>query len=196
MPTGKTQAIVFPNEKKNDFQEFIHLALFNKDGSPYVGGKPGPQGLQGLQGPKGQRGPQGPKGDKGDQGDRGDRGLQGQQGPKGNTGEQGRPGARGLEGPKGETGRQGSMGLVGSAGPQGPQGVQGLQGEPGPEGKTLIGSPVPWLVEAIPEGYLEFNGQSTSGHPVLTRLFGDTLPDLREQTLFQAEEVHWITAAG
>jgi microcystin-dependent protein len=62
-----------------------------------------------------------------------------------------------------------------------------LKGETGESGTPgLVGAPVPWLVDVIPDGYIEFAGQPiTSGqYPKLFDLFGETLPDLRDKMLF------------
>jgi microcystin-dependent protein len=52
-----------------------------------------------------------------------------------------------------------------------------------------VGSPFPWLVSAIPAGYLEFNGQAISAgtYPKLAALYGANLPDLRGKFLFGAD---------
>src|SRR5215510_1907218 len=48
---------------------------------------------------------------------------------------------------------------------------------PGGGGSVPIGSPIPWLVTAIPAGYLEFNGQpiTNAAYPILFGLFGANL---------------------
>jgi microcystin-dependent protein len=53
----------------------------------------------------------------------------------------------------------------------------------------LVGAPIPWLVAAIPSGYLEFAGQAISAaqYPQLAALFGANLPDLRGRTLLGAD---------
>lgn len=61
-----------------------------------------------------------------------------------------------------------------------------------------IGSPIPWLVSAIPSGYLEFNGQpiTAAEHPELYDLFGDTLPDLRDRFLVGASTTKPVGSVG
>ena len=51
-----------------------------------------------------------------------------------------------------------------------------------------IGSPMPWLVAAIPTGYREFDGSAIvqAVHPQLYALFGATIPDLRDRFLLGA----------
>jgi len=44
---------------------------------------------------------------------------------------------------------------------------------------VLSGSIVMWGTDTVPAGWLECNGQSTSGYPNLIALFGTNLPDLR-----------------
>lgn len=140
-------------------------------------------------------------------------GVVGPPGPEGPQGPEGPPGPKGDTGSQGERGIAGSNGSQGVAGPQGPQGQVGPQGPQGPEGPRgpsgrLIGSPQPWLVATIPDGYLEFNGQAISAgqYPILSGLFGSNLPDLRAKFLFGAdgtrapgatggEEAHTLTAA-
>ena len=44
---------------------------------------------------------------------------------------------------------------------------------------TLPGAIVMWGSSAVPSGWLECNGQSTTGYPNLISIYGATLPDLR-----------------
>lgn len=44
---------------------------------------------------------------------------------------------------------------------------------------VLSGAIVMWGTSTVPSGWLECNGQSTSGHPNLIALFGTNVPDLR-----------------
>lgn len=61
----------------------------------------------------------------------------------------------------------------------------------------LVGVPFPWLVSAIPTGFLEFNGQSIStAYPKLRALFGTTLPDLRDLVLLGASGTHPVGSQG
>lgn len=50
----------------------------------------------------------------------------------------------------------------------------------------LVGAPIPWITDTIPPGYLELNGQSTTGYPQLAALYGANLPDLRDKFLIGA----------
>lgn len=61
-----------------------------------------------------------------------------------------------------------------------------------------VGVPVPWLTSAIPDGYIEFAGQTiTSGqYPRLFALFGATLPDLRGRTLMGYDATYPIGTTG
>lgn len=59
-----------------------------------------------------------------------------------------------------------------------------------------VGTPLPWLVSTVPSGYLEFNGQSTAGYPVLASLFGATLPDLRDRFLVGASGTKAVGSTG
>ena len=172
-------------------------------------GIPGPPGVQGpagadstVPGPEGPIGPEGPPGIQGSQGVKGDTGAAGAQGPKGDTGAQGSQGAQGPQGPQGVKGDTGAQGPQGDPGLQGPQGVkgdtgaQGAQGPQGPQGPSgaVIGAPIPWLVAAIPAGFLEFNGQAiTAGaYPQLFALYGANLPDLRGLYLMGTDAGHAI----
>lgn len=220
MPAGITRAQVLMGSgalKESEGQEFMRLVLFDDEGKPFnlAGGQTGPQGPQGPQGEVGPQGPKGDKGDKGDQGDvgpyglKGDKGDVGLQGPKGDKGDIGLTGAVGPQGPqgpkgdKGDTGFTGGVGLTGPkgdtgfVGPQGPKGDKGDKGDTGESG-VLIGSPVPWLVSAIPNGYLEFDGQAItqSQYPVLFGLFGANLPDLRDEFLMGASVAHPVGSTG
>lgn len=60
------------------------------------------------------------------------------------------------------------------------------------------GVPIPWLVDPIPTGYLEFNGQAiTSGaYPKLFALFGGNLPDLTGRFLLGVNIQHDIGTIG
>jgi microcystin-dependent protein len=212
MPAGITKAFILTGPKarvESEGQEYMRLVLFDESGNPLnlVGGEKGDTGPMGPQGPPGDPGPKGDKGDTGatgSQGAKGDTGAQGPQGPIGATGQGvpgpqgpkgdlGYPGPQGLKGDKGDTGAAGPAGIQGPQGPkgdnglQGPKGDTGLTGAPGESG-ALIGSPIPWLIAAIPSGYLEFNGQAiTQGaQPVLFGLFGANLPDLRDRFLMGA----------
>lgn len=62
----------------------------------------------------------------------------------------------------------------------------------------LVGAPVPWLVSAIPSGYIEFAGQTitSAAYPQLYALFGATLPDLRGQTLMGQNATYPIGTTG
>ena len=42
-----------------------------------------------------------------------------------------------------------------------------------------IGGVIPWTSQAVPDGWLECNGQSTAGYPELEALVGSAVPDLR-----------------
>jgi microcystin-dependent protein len=61
-----------------------------------------------------------------------------------------------------------------------------------------VGAPIPWLVSAIPAGYLEFAGQAITQvqYPKLYALFGATLPDLRGRYLMGVDGTHGIGTAG
>jgi microcystin-dependent protein len=222
MPAGITKAFVLTGPKarvESEGQEYMRLVLFDENGNPLnlVGGEKGDTGPMGPQGPPGDPGPKGEKGDTGNtgsQGAKGDTGAQGPQGPIGATGQgvpgpQGPKGDLGYPGPQGPKGDKGDTGAIGPAGIQGPQGPKGDTGSPGAKGDTglqgvpgeagaLIGSPIPWLVAAIPDGYLEFNGQAiTQGAtPVLFGLFGANLPDLRDRFLMGASTGHPVGALG
>jgi hypothetical protein len=137
----------------------------------------------GQQGPQGAQGPPGPQGPQGAQGDQGQPGIPG---PKGDTG------AAGAQGPQGTAGKDGADGLPG------PQGVQGSVGPQGPPGAGLIGAPIPWLVSAIPSGYIEFNGQAINAtqYPQLAALFGANMPDLRDKFLIGAGSTRAPGATG
>jgi microcystin-dependent protein len=62
----------------------------------------------------------------------------------------------------------------------------------------LVGAPIPWLLAAIPSGYLEFNGQTIvqATYPTLYGLFGATLPDLRGKTLMGYDGTYPIATTG
>ena len=47
------------------------------------------------------------------------------------------------------------------------------------EEKSPVGSVIMWAGSTAPEGWLEMNGQSTSGYSELARVVGVTVPDLR-----------------
>ncbi|AIX31899.1 tail collar domain protein [Synechococcus phage ACG-2014f] len=53
-------------------------------------------------------------------------------------------------------------------------GVQGPAGNTGPTGSIIM-----WGTSTLPEGYIECNGQSTSGYTALAALYGSNVPDLR-----------------
>ena len=53
----------------------------------------------------------------------------------------------------------------------------GVQGPPGNTGPT--GSIIMWGTSTLPAGYIECNGQSTSGYSALAALYGSNVPDLR-----------------
>ena len=53
----------------------------------------------------------------------------------------------------------------------------GVQGPPGNTGPT--GSIIMWGTSTLPDGYIECNGQSTSGYTALAALYGSNVPDLR-----------------
>jgi len=61
-----------------------------------------------------------------------------------------------------------------------------------------VGTPLPWLLSTIPNGYVEFAGQAiTSGqYPKLFALFGGTLPDLRGRFLFGQDASHGVGSVG
>jgi len=63
---------------------------------------------------------------------------------------------------------------------------------------TPVGSPIPWLVDSIPVGFIEFAGQTISSatYPKLFAIFGATLPDLRGQSLFGVDSTHPIGSNG
>lgn len=46
---------------------------------------------------------------------------------------------------------------------------------------TPVGSVIMWTQNTPPSGWLEMNGQSTSGYPELANIVGSTVPDLRGQ---------------
>jgi microcystin-dependent protein len=62
----------------------------------------------------------------------------------------------------------------------------------------IVGAPVPWLLNVIPDGCLEFNGQAitAAAYPKLYGLFGANLPDLRGLTLLGASASHPIGSTG
>jgi microcystin-dependent protein len=140
-----------------------------------------PAGPAGPQGPVGPAGPQGPLG---------------LQGPAGTDGAQGPPGASGAQGPPGTQGAKGDPGTAGAQGAQGPKGDTGAQGDAGPG--MPIGAPIPWLVAAIPSGYLELNGQACPAgtYPKLNALYGANLPDLRGRMLLHANATYPIKSTG
>jgi microcystin-dependent protein len=61
-----------------------------------------------------------------------------------------------------------------------------------------IGAPIPWLVAAIPSGYLELNGQACPAgtYPKLNALYGANLPDLRGRMLLHANATYPIKSTG
>jgi microcystin-dependent protein len=63
---------------------------------------------------------------------------------------------------------------------------------------ALVGAPIPWLVSAIPSGYLEFNGQAITQavYPQLYALFGGNLPDLRDKFLLGASGTYGVGTTG
>lgn len=69
----------------------------------------------------------------------------------------------------------------------------------GPVGRVSVpvGSPQPWLLDAIPAGYVEFAGQAIpSGCPQLTALFGANMPDLRRLVMMGYDDTHAIGTSG
>lgn len=60
-------------------------------------------------------------------------------------------------------------------GPQGAQGPQGIQGPAGPSG-VPVGTPMPWLLNTAPSGFLIANGGQFDGtlYPALAALYGST----------------------
>lgn len=62
----------------------------------------------------------------------------------------------------------------------------------------LVGAPIPWLVTAVPSGYIEFAGQTITSvqYPQLYALFGATLPDLRGLTLMGQSATYPIGTTG
>jgi microcystin-dependent protein len=127
-------------------------------------------------------------------------GPPGPQGPQGIQGIQGETGPQGIQGPQGIPGPQGPQGDIGPQGIQGVPGPEGPQGDVGPQGPAggLIGAPIPWLLSAIPSGYLEFNGQTITqaAYPQLFALFGSVLPDLRNRVLMGASATYPIATTG
>lgn len=61
-----------------------------------------------------------------------------------------------------------------------------------------VGAPIPWLVSAIPSGYLEFNGQAITvgAYPQLFALFGANLPDLTGRVLMGQSGSYAIGTTG
>lgn len=68
----------------------------------------------------------------------------------------------------------------------------------GTSGPIPIGAPIPWLLSAIPAGYLEFDGQAITqaAYPQLYALFGANLPDLRGRVLMGQDAGHAIATSG
>jgi len=98
------------------------------------------------------------------------------------AGTQGPPGPMG---PPGPTGAASTVpGPTGPTGPTGPPGPMGATGPMGPLGGFPVGAPIPWLNNTIPNGYIEFAGQTITQaqYPQLYAMFGVTLPNL--QNLF------------
>lgn len=71
-------------------------------------------------------------------------------------------------------------------------------GAGGGGGGQLIGAPIPWLLAAIPAGFLEFNGQAIDSgtYPQLAALFGTNLPDLRGDFLMGRDAGHAVGTVG
>ena len=76
--------------------------------------------------------------------------------------------------------------------------VRVLPGVPNYGTGIPIGSPIPWLVSAIPSGFREFDGSAIvqATHPQLYALFGATIPDLRGRSLMGVDGTHAIGTAG
>lgn len=74
---------------------------------------------------------------------------------------------------------RGPQGLPGIQGPTGPQGAQGIPGPVGPQGPSLVGMVAMWPAATVPTGWLECNGQATTGFPMLAAVVGANVPDLR-----------------
>ena len=76
--------------------------------------------------------------------------------------------------------------------------VRVLPGVPNYGTGIPIGSPIPWLVAAIPGGFREFDGSPIvqATHPQLYALFGATIPDLRERVLMGASGAYGIGTQG
>ena len=74
---------------------------------------------------------------------------------------------------------RGPQGLPGAQGPTGPQGAQGIPGPVGPQGPSLVGMVAMWAAGTPPAGWLECNGQATTGFPMLAAVVGTNVPDLR-----------------
>jgi microcystin-dependent protein len=160
---------------------WVDLAIQGPPGAQGVTGDTGAQGDVGATGAQGETGPQGPQGDVGATGATGATGVQGLQGAKGDKGDARPVGATGAQGPQGQQGPKGDTGATG------PQGVSG----------TLVGAPIPWLVDAVPSGYIELAGQAITQatYPQLYALFGAT-PDLRGRSLFGYDGTHPIGSQG
>ena len=75
-------------------------------------------------------------------------------------------------------------GVQGPAGPSvtGSTGATGVDGPPGPSGSDvtrMAGEVTMWSGSSVPSGWLECNGQSTSGFTALAAIVGANVPDLR-----------------
>ena len=127
----------------------------------------------------------------------------------------GPPGPQGSKGDKGDTGPVSTI-----PGPVGPGGTMETYEQPTmpatvnegaiwidtdevppsvPSGGNVpIGSPIPWLTESIPSGYVEFAGQpiNATAQPRLAVLFGTNMPDLRGKFMFGADASRLAGATG
>jgi hypothetical protein len=145
-------------------------------------GATGYQGPQGFTGPDGFTGPQGKTGPQGNQGNQGFTGPQGKTGPQGNQGNQGFTGPQGKTGPQGNQGFQGFQGNQGFTGSQGKTGPQGNQGFTGPQGISFnqgITGPYGGLFDL-------------SNNFISTNLFGNLIPDLSSNSVFDSSNVYLI----
>lgn len=59
-----------------------------------------------------------------------------------------------------------------------------------------IGAPIAWLASTVPTGFVEFDGGSTDGYPILKNLFGANLPDLRDKFIMGASGTNPVGTTG
>ena len=62
---------------------------------------------------------------------------------------------------------------------QGATGATGAEGATGPASERMPGEVTMWSGSSVPSGWLECNGQSTSGFTALAAIVGANVPDLR-----------------